>query len=82
MKTLLTYKQLHEYLKDFVADINTKFVTHINSNMQICINKELMMKLDKKISNISNSAFKTSLDKSSYEDRLRFVVYTINTKAN
>ncbi len=81
MKTLLTYKQLHEYLKDFVADINTKFVTHINSHMQICINKELMMELDKKISNIGNSAFKTLLDKSSYEDRLRFVVYTINTKA-
>ena len=81
MKTLLTYKQLHEYLKDFVADINTKFVTHINGSMQICINKELMMELDKKISNIGNSAFKTLLDKSSYEDRLRFVVYTINTKA-
>ena len=48
--------------------------------------KEIKMKYielihNKKISNIGNSAFKTLLDKSSYEDRLRFVVYTINTKA-
>tara|TARA_R100000152_G_scaffold18399_1_gene10177 strand:+ start:2171 stop:2428 length:258 start_codon:yes stop_codon:yes gene_type:complete len=78
-KTKLTYKQLHTYLKDFVADIDTKFVTHINSNMQICINKQLMMELDKKISSIGNRAFKTSLD-TSYENKLKYVVYTINTE--
>jgi len=46
--------------------------------MQICINKELMMKLDKKISSIGNRAFKTSLD-TSIQNKLKYVVYTINT---
>ena len=67
----LTYKQLNTYLKDFIANIDTKFVTHINNNMQICINKKLINKFDKKISHIGNGSIKTLLDTS--------VVYTINT---